>query len=60
MQEKHFELRMVTGRPGNYTAVMYNALGGYYKEVAFLWYSKREMYYKLRHEYGCVVSRDFR
>ena len=56
-KEKHFELVSLEGRTGDYRAVMYNRLGGYYKEVNFLWYRKKEIYSILRNEYGCIVSR---
>lgn len=54
-----FELSSLHGCPGNYTAVLYNRVCGYYTEKRFLWYTKKEMFYKLRHEYNCIVSRGF-
>lgn len=55
---KQYELIALHGCPGNYTAVLYNRLGMYYKEVRFMWYSKKEIFYKLRNEYDCMVSRE--
>ena len=56
---KEFELRSLYGYPGSYTAVLYNCLHGYYTEQHFLYYTKKEIFYKLRHEYNCTVSRRF-
>lgn len=52
--KKPFELLYITGCPGSYTAHLYNREKGYFTEKSFLWYSKREMIYKLRNEYGVV------
>lgn len=61
MKEKRFELRELQHRGYTlYMAVMYNRLGGYYKEQVFMGYPKKEVYWKLRNEYSCLVSRDFR
>ena len=43
-----------------YKAVMYDRLHGYYKEQVFMGYTKKEVYKRLRNEYSCYVSRDFR
>ena len=56
---KTFELISLHGVPGSYTAAIYNRAHGYFKEVRFLWCSKKEIFYKLRHEYGCSVPRGF-
>lgn len=56
---KEFELRSLNGYTGNYTAVLYNRLGCYYTERRFLYYTKKEIFYKLRHEYNCTVARGF-
>lgn len=56
---KKFELLSLNGYPGAYTAVLYNRSGGYFTEKHFLWYSKKEIFYKLRHEYDCIVARGF-
>lgn len=32
---------------------------GHYKEYSFLWYPKKEVIYKLRHEHNCVVGREW-
>lgn len=42
-----------------YNGVLYNRLGGYYTEKRFLFYTKKEIFYKLRHEYNCTVARGF-
>ncbi len=55
-KEKHFELRSIDR---NGCAVLYNRLGGYYKEVRFLWYPKKEIYRELRNEYDCIVGREY-
>lgn len=57
MKEKKFELCGLIGKPGNYKAVLYNRLGGYYKEVYFLWYSKKEIAKILRRDYDCIVRK---
>lgn len=41
MKYKFFELMRLNGCPGNYTAVLYNRVGGYFKEVHFMWYTKK-------------------
>lgn len=56
--KKDFELCYLSGGSGCYRAKLYNTSNGYYKTVRFLWYSKREIFRKLRNEYGCIVSRD--
>ena len=56
---KTFELRSLNGYTGNYTAVLYNRLDGYYTNQRFLYYTKKEIFYKLRHEYNCTVARGF-
>lgn len=56
---KEYELCYIKGVPGNYTAVLYNNSHGYYTERRFMWYSKKEMIYKLRHDYNCIVKRGF-
>lgn len=56
---KWFELSSLHGCGGCYTAVLYNRCCMYYKEIIFSGYSKRDIYRKLRREYGCIVSRDF-
>ena len=42
-----------------YTAVLRNRLCGYYVEKAFLYYTKKEIFHTLRHDYGCTVGRRF-
>lgn len=32
---------------------------GYYRDMKFMWYSKKEIAYKLRHEYNVVVGREW-
>ncbi len=44
---------------GNWVAVIYNRLCGYWRDITFMWYSKKEAIYKLRHEYGFKVGREF-
>ena len=41
---KRFELRSLNGCPGDYTAVLYNRLGGYYTEKRFLYYTKKKYF----------------
>ncbi len=53
---KRYELRSLHN---DGTAVLYNRLGGYYKEVRFLWYSKKDIYRKLRNEYDCMVTMEY-
>lgn len=55
--EKIYEFRELIGTPGCYKAVIYNRLGGYYKEIEFLNYSKKEIYKKLRNDYHCIIRR---
>lgn len=57
--EKRFELSSLYRDNGAYVAVMYNRLCGYYTERRFLYYTKKEVLYKLRHEEGCTVARGF-
>lgn len=57
--EKHFELVKLQGSCNNYTAVLYNRLGGYFVEKRFLWYTKKEVIRILRHEYNTIVKRGF-
>ena len=56
---KEFELRSLHGCPGSYTAVLYSRFGCYYTEKRFLYYTKKEIFYKLRHEYNGTVARGF-
>ena len=56
---KSFELRVIMGCPGNYKAVMYNRNNCYYKEVCFMWYSKKAMFKELRQNYDCSVAKCF-
>ena len=58
MKDKSFELRFLTGSTGNYTAVLYNRIGGYYKELRFMWSSKKEIYKILRWDHDCIVRRE--
>ena len=60
--KKSFELRSLGRRrvDGNYEAVMYELDRGFYKTVVFMDYSRKEIYHKLRHEYDCIVGRQFR
>lgn len=57
--EKHFELIGLGLSNGWYVARCYNRLGGYDKYYRFAGYSKRDVIYKLRHEYGVIVRRGF-
>lgn len=59
MKEKKFELIRLTKTGGGYTAGLYNRLGGYYKDVSFLWYNKKQVISKLRDEYNCIVPARF-
>ena len=56
---KKFELRSLSGCTGSYTAVLKNRFGGYYVEKHFLYYTKKEIFHTLRHDYGCTVGRRF-
>lgn len=56
---KPFELRSLYLQDGAYVAVLYNRIGGYYKEHRFFWYSKHEIFRILRTELHCSVSHDF-
>lgn len=56
---KGCELARISGNAGNYTAHIYNKIDGYYFRVNFMWYSKREMFSRLRREYDCSVGREF-
>ena len=55
--EKHLVLIGFRGCRGCYTAITYNRIGGYYKEFRFLDYSKKEILYRLRNNYGVVCPR---
>lgn len=54
---KQFELVSIRGNRGNYTAVLYNRMGGYYTEKRFLWYSKKDMFRELRRKHACVIRK---
>lgn len=54
---KKYELRLLNKQGAIYTATIYNKLGGYYKELSFWYYTKKEVLYKLRNEHDCVVGR---
>lgn len=57
---KTFELISLTrDHSGAYVASMYNRLEGYFTERRFLYYAKKEVLYKLRHDEGCTVARGF-
>lgn len=56
---KQFELVSIRGNRGNYTATLYNRLGGYYTEKRFLWYSKKAMFHELRKNYDCIIRKGF-
>lgn len=49
----------VTGVPGLYTAeVFYKNFGaGYYRDLRFFGYTKKEVFRELRRQYGVTVSR---
>ena len=55
-REKTFELRGIN-RDGR--ATLYNRLCGYYKEVYFIGYPKKEIYRKLRNEHDCIIPREY-
>lgn len=44
---------------GGYHATIYNKLGGYYEDKYFMFYTKKEVLYLLRHEHNVIVSRGF-
>ena len=54
---KRFELISLNRIPGGYIAGVYNRVGGYYKDIRFLWYNKKETLYLLRNEYNVVCPR---
>lgn len=54
---KKFELIAIHGGRGCYTASIYNRLGGYFEEVYFFDYSKKEIINRLRNNYDCIVRR---
>ena len=54
---KKFELIALHGGRGCYTASIYNRLGGYFEEVRFFDYSKKDIIAKLRQNYNCIVRR---
>lgn len=56
---KTFELSSLRKDNGMYIATLYNMELMYFKTVRFLWYSRREIISKLRHEYDCKVSNKF-
>lgn len=56
---KTFELSSLRKDNGMYIATLYNMELMYFKTVRFLWYSRREIISKLRHEYDCMVSNKF-
>ena len=55
--DKFYELVSLVMKDGWYLATMYNRVAGYYKEQAFLYYTKKEVIHKLRNEYGCIVRK---
>ncbi len=57
MSDKKFELISLRGGRGCYTASIYNRLGGYFKELYFMDYSKKDIIYILRHNHNCIVRR---
>ena len=59
MNSKYLELVSIKGNNCNYTAVVFNPLGQYYEELYFLYYTKKEMIYLLRHKYNVIVRRGF-
>ena len=56
---KEFELRLLRGYTGNYTAILYSRSGLYYIEKRFLYYTKKQVIDILRHDYDCVVGKSF-
>ena len=54
---KKLELIRLYRISGGYMASVYNRSGGYFKEIRFLWYNKKETLYKLRNEYGVICPR---
>lgn len=57
---KKYELiNLYKDKNGYYTAVIYNRLGGYFKEKSFLYYTKKEVLSKLRNEHDCIIKRGF-
>ena len=57
--KREFELIALRGSRGCYEASMYHLKYDYFKRVKFYDYSIKEIYYKLRHEYNCMVVRGF-
>jgi len=57
--EKKFELISLTRTGGGYVAGLYNRLGGYYKNVSFIWYNKKQVISLLRNKYDCIVPARF-
>lgn len=59
-RDKRFELIALSKQGAIYHAVLYNRLGGYYKDQCFWYYNKKEVLWKLRNEYDCIVRRNFK
>ena len=38
-----------------YTVTLYSRLGGYWDDITFEGYTRKQVIYKLRHEYGLTV-----
>ena len=57
MKDKRFELIRLYKSCGLYVAACYNRLGGYYKDIRFDGYSKKEVIYKLRNEWGVICPK---
>ena len=56
--KKENELLYLSYENGWIVAYMYNRERGYYHHFNFLYYTKKEVIYKLRHEHDCIVSRE--
>ena len=57
--KKEFMLYSIERLNRGTVATMYSRLTGCFKEVTFVFYSKREMIDVLRNKYDCVVPKEF-
>lgn len=53
------ELITLERKRGYFIAGLYDTYRGYFTDIRFEGYSKREVIRKLRHEYGVIVGRRF-
>lgn len=55
--KKENELVCVSYSNGFVYANLYNIVGKYFHTVSFTGYNKKQIFYKLRHDYSCIVRR---